>query len=70
MIAEFTPEHIHMKSILALGESGQILGDPNQGNPQFNPHCFDQQSRYIQLKLRKNPPFIGNLSEGFYSISE
>ncbi len=69
MIAEFTPKHIHMKSILALGESGQILGDPNQGNPQFNPHCFDQQSHYIQLQLRKNPPFIGNLSEGFYSIS-
>jgi hypothetical protein len=56
MVAEFASDHIKMRSILALGQSGEILGKPSQ-DPQFNPHCFDQQEMFSQLKLRYNPPF-------------
>lgn len=56
LMAEFTPLEIKMESILALGQSGEILGNPN-GTPKFNKHCFDQQPLFSQLQLRTNPPF-------------
>jgi hypothetical protein len=56
LVAEFTPTEIRMESILALGQSGEILGKPS-GPPQFNPHSFDQQPLFSQLQLRANPPF-------------
>lgn len=56
MVAEFASDKISMRSILALGESGEILGKPTD-TPQFNEHCFDQQDKFSQLKLRKNAPF-------------
>ena len=52
----FAPDNINMQSILVLGESGEILGNP-PGTPKFNIHCFDQQPLFTQLELRQNPPF-------------
>lgn len=60
MVAEFTPAEIKMESALALGESGEVLGSKETG-PKFNPHCFDQQEIFSQLRLRPNVPFQGEL---------
>jgi hypothetical protein len=60
LMAEFITKssqpQIVMESVLALGESGEILGDPSDP-PEFNVHCFDQQPLFTQLQLRANPPF-------------
>lgn len=57
LVAEFTKHQINMASVLALGESGLILGNPEVDDPIFTQHCFDQQPLFTQLQLRYNPPF-------------
>jgi hypothetical protein len=56
MVAEFSTKEIRMETILALGQSGEVLGNTSQ-EPQFNKHSFDQQEAFINLQLRYNPPF-------------
>lgn len=54
-IAEFTKcNGVRMKSIIPLGESGEVLGTPPAA-PVFAPHNFDQQPIFTQFKLRDLP---------------